>query len=123
MTGYAAGNSLVFAEYLLASVYPSAPHSSSSTIFSPVRVVAFLCLTATALLHGLHIPSGLKLQNGLGALKIGVLLVMVGTGVAALMGVLQPGAVPPRNFSSWEKIWEGTQTGGNVVCACLYNVS
>ncbi|PPR02166.1 hypothetical protein CVT24_011354, partial [Panaeolus cyanescens] len=122
LLGYAAGNSLVFAEYLLASVDPSAPHSSTTSVFSPVRVVAFLCLTAAALLHGLHIPSGLKLQNGLGALKIIVLIIMVGTGVAALMGVLQPGVTPPRNFSSWEKIWEGTQTGGNVVCACLYNV-
>ncbi|KAH9481926.1 High-affinity methionine permease [Psilocybe cubensis] len=120
LLAYAAGNCLVFAEYAVASISPAAPASTS--VFSPVRVVAFLCLTGVLLLHGLHIPSGLRLQNLLGFFKIGILLVVVMAGCFALGGNLQEGVVRPGNFDSWAKIWEGSRGGRNVLCACLYNV-
>lgn len=117
---YAAGNCLVFAEYTVASLSPSSPASTS--VFSPVRIVAFLCLTGVLLLHGLHIPSGLRLQNLLGVFKIGILFIVIIAGFLALGGNLQEGVERPGNFDSWEKIWEGSKSGRNVLCACLYNV-
>ncbi|PPQ78960.1 hypothetical protein CVT25_002289 [Psilocybe cyanescens] len=120
LLAYAAGNCLVFAEYTVASISPSSPASSS--VFSPVRVVAFLCMTGVLLLHGLHIPSGLRLQNFLGSLKIGILCIVVCAGFLALGGNLQEGVERPGNFDSWDKMWEGSKSGRNVLCACLYNV-
>ncbi|KDR72257.1 hypothetical protein GALMADRAFT_102004 [Galerina marginata CBS 339.88] len=120
LLAWAAGNSLVFAEYTLASIF-STP-TPSTAIFSPVRVVAFLCISGVVLLHGLHIPTGLRLQNILGSLKIGILLIVVAAGFVALTGNLQDGAKRPGNFDSWDVIWEGSKSGGSVICACLYSV-
>lgn len=111
----------MFAEYSLASLSSVHP-GPSSNVFSPVRIVAFLCLTSVILLHGLHIQSGLRLQNALGFLKVGILLIVVTAGFIALSGNLQEGVVRPGNFDSWETIWEGSRTGGSVVSASLYNV-
>ncbi|KAF9483230.1 amino acid transporter [Pholiota conissans] len=121
LLAYAAGNALVFAEYTLASLTPNSSLSKAS-LFSPVRLVAALCLTFVLLLHGLHIPWGLRLQNTLGFLKLLILFIVVITGVFALSGHLEGDVERPGNFDSWTRIWEGTQTGGSVVCACLYNV-
>ena len=84
---WGAANSLVFAEYTLASF--GSPPSPSRSIFSPVRLLAFVCLTGVLLLHGLHIPAGIRLQNVLGFMKIGILLIVIGTGFVALTGNLQ----------------------------------
>ena len=118
---WGAGNSLVFAEYAIASISPAS--MTPSSLFSPVRLLAFFCLTGVTLLHGLHIPTGLRLQNLLGVLKLGILLIAVGTGAAALSGFLQVGVPRPNNFGSWQTIWQGSRGGGNVICACLYSVS
>lgn len=75
------------------------------------------------LLHGLHVPAGLGLQNALGMFKIIILLVVVGSGALAASGKLADGVEPPNNFASWGKIWEGSRGGATVICACLYNVS
>ncbi|KIM37286.1 hypothetical protein M413DRAFT_77300 [Hebeloma cylindrosporum] len=120
LLAYGAANSLVFAEYTLASF--SSASSPSSAIFSPVRVVAFICLTGVLALHGLHIPAGIRLQNLLGFMKIGILLIIVGTGFIALSGNLQEGVPRPGNFDSWELIWAGSTTGGSALCTCLYNI-
>jgi len=117
---YGAANVVVFAEYTLAS-FGSTP-SPSHAIFSPVRLVALICLTGVLLLHGLHIPAGIRLLNMLGFMKIGILLIVVGTGFIALTGNLQEGVPRPGNFDSWEQIWAGSTTGGSALCTCLYNV-
>ena len=86
---WGAANSLVFAEHTLAS-FGSFP-SPSRSIFFPVRLLAFVCLTGVLLLHGLHIPAGIRLQNMLGFMKIGILIV-IGTGSIALTGNLREGS-------------------------------
>ena len=117
---YGAANIVVFAEYTLAS-FGSTP-SPSHGIFSPVRLIALASLTGILLLHGLHIRAGIRLQNMLGFMKIGILLIVVGTGFIALAGNLQEGVPRPGNFDSWERIWAGSTTGGSALCTCLYNV-
>ena len=117
---YSANNSLVFAEYALASL--SSGPSPSSAIFSPVRLVAFVSVTGVFLLHGLHIRAGIQLQNLLGFMKIGILLIVVGSGFVALSGNIQEGVPRPGNFDSWERVWDGSRTGGSVLCNALYSV-
>ena len=117
---YGAANIVVFAEYTLTS-FGSTP-SPSHGIFSPVRLIALASLTGILLLHGLHIRAGIRLQNMLGFMKIGILLIVVGTGFIALAGNLQEGVPRPGNFDSWERIWAGSTTGGSALCTCLYNV-
>lgn len=54
-----------------------------------MRLLAFSCQTAVVLIHGCLIPAGLRLQNLLGVLKIGILLITVGTGAAALLATFK----------------------------------
>lgn len=122
LLAYAAGNSLVFAEYTIEAVAPDLLTDPSHSVLSPVRLVAFSCLTFAMLLHGLHVEGGLRLQNILGMSKIIILLVVVGSGMIAATGRLADGVVQPNNFESWNKIWEGSRSGATVICACLYNV-
>ncbi|KAF5327216.1 hypothetical protein D9619_005089 [Psilocybe cf. subviscida] len=121
LLAHGAGNVLMFAEYSLASLAYVHP-SPSRSFLSPVRIVSFLCLTSVALLHGLHIPSGIRLQNALGFLKFGILSIVLVAGLIALCGHLQEGVQRPGNFDSWETIWEGSRTDGSVISASLYNV-
>ena len=121
LLAYAAGNALVFAEYSLAS-FGCPPSDNSASLLSPVRVGAALALTFVVLLHGLHIPWGLRLQNALGGLKLLILLFVIGTGVAALAGHVQPDVPRPGNYDTWKGLWAGSRTNGSVICACLYNV-
>lgn len=51
-----------------------------------------------------------------------ILLFVIGTGVAALAGHVQPDVPRAGNFDTWAGLWAGSRTGGSVVCACLYNV-
>jgi amino acid transporter len=118
--GYGAANSLIFAEYTLASL--SLGPSPSHAIFSPVRLVAFVCVTAVIALHGLHIRAGIQLQNLLGFVKIGIFFVVVVSGFIALNGNLQEGVPRPGNLDSWEQIWDGSRTEAGVLCNALYNV-
>ncbi|KAF9522465.1 high affinity methionine permease [Crepidotus variabilis] len=123
LIAWGAGNSLVFAEYALAAwnPHPSVnPVTSPSSPLSPVRLVAFACLTSTLFLHGVSVRAGLRVQNILGFTKIGILIVLVTLGILALKGQLREGVEKPRNFESWNKIWEGTNTSGTVLCSCLY---
>ncbi|KAF8907294.1 amino acid/polyamine transporter I [Gymnopilus junonius] len=114
-----ANGCLVFAEYGLASLPFSLP---ATTTLSPIKLIAFVCLAGVVLLHGLHVSAGLRLQNFLGVLKLGILFILVATGIAAISGHLQEGIQRPRNFDSWDAIWGGSRTGGSVLCICLYNV-
>ncbi|EAU84978.2 high affinity methionine permease [Coprinopsis cinerea okayama7 len=125
LLAYAAGNSLVFAEYALKAVAPhlldapSPPPGKAVSWLtpSPVRLVAFSCLSGAMLLHGLHVSAGLRLQNVLGISKIGILCVVVATGAVAATGRLAEGVEHPDNFDSWSKIWEGSRWGGSVINA------
>ena len=55
-------------------------------------------------------------------MKIGILLIVVGTGFIALSGNLREGVPRPGNFDSWDQIWGGSTTEGSALCTCLYNV-
>ncbi|KAF9005181.1 amino acid/polyamine transporter I [Cyathus striatus] len=125
LMAYAAGNAIVFAEYFLLSISPSSCHVTQAL----TKLTAALVLTFVLLLHGLHLPLGLRVQNALGVSKIIVLVGIVGTGVAAALGILrvEDGSTTrerpiDHNFGSWDRIWEGSRWGMSEFCLALYNV-
>ncbi|GMK59031.1 hypothetical protein CspeluHIS016_0700460 [Cutaneotrichosporon spelunceum] len=110
LLGWASGNSIVFGEYMLraANIAPGQ---------WTCRLVGFAAITFCFLLHGTSVRHGLYLQNVLGVLKILILLVVIGTGLAAFGGHLN---VPrPHNFTN---AFEGTTTSVSSFCLSLYNV-
>ncbi|KAJ8473637.1 hypothetical protein ONZ45_g16219 [Pleurotus djamor] len=110
LLAWAAGNSLVFGEYILraADVEPGR---------WTLRLVGFACITFAFIVHGTALNWGLRLQNLLGSLKIIVLLFVIVTGWVALSGRLQPGVEKPHNFN-----FSGTTSSASAFCLSLYNV-
>ncbi|KAF9446966.1 high affinity methionine permease [Macrolepiota fuliginosa MF-IS2] len=110
LLAWAAGNSLVFGEYILraANVEPGR---------WTLRLVGFACITFSLLIHGTALNWGLRLQNLLGIFKIIVLLFVIITGFVALGGHMK---VPkPHNFN---RAFEGTTASASSFCLSLYNV-
>ncbi|KAG5643288.1 hypothetical protein DXG03_001255 [Asterophora parasitica] len=110
LLGWAAGNSLVFGEYILlaANVEPKR---------WTLRAVGFACITFALLLHGTALKWGLRLQNVLGVLKIIVLLFVIVTGFVALGGHMK--IDKPHNFTN---AFEGTTASASSFCLSLYSV-
>ncbi|KIM37300.1 hypothetical protein M413DRAFT_448598 [Hebeloma cylindrosporum] len=110
LLAWAAGNSLVFGEYILlaANVEPTR---------WTLRLVGFACVTFALLIHGVALKWGLRLQNFLGIFKILVLLFVIITGFVALGGHMK---VPkPNNFTD---AFQGTTASASSFCLSLYNV-
>ena len=109
--GAAAGNSLVFGEYILLAANREPSRWT-------LRFVGFACITFAMLIHGTALKWGLRLQNFLGIFKIGVLLIVIITGFVALGGHLK--VEKPHNFSN---VFDGTTISASSICFSLYNVS
>ncbi|KAF9542046.1 high affinity methionine permease [Agrocybe pediades] len=114
LLAWAAGNSLVFGEYILlaAQVEPTR---------WTLRLVGFACVSFAVLIHGTALKLGLCLQNFLGIFKVLVLLFIVVTGWVALGGYLRDFETD-ANGENFRNAFEGTKGSASGVCLCLYNV-
>jgi len=109
-SAWAAGNSLVFSEYILlaANVEPTR---------WTLRLVGFACMTFALLIHGVALRWGLRLQNFLGISKILVLVFVIITGFVALGGHMK---VPKTN--NFTNAFQGTTVSASSFFLSLYNV-
>jgi amino acid transporter len=111
LLGWAAGNSVAFGEYILnaAQVEPGRWNQ---------RGVGLACLTTAFLIHGTALKWGLRLQNFIGYVKVGIILLIIVTGWVALAGHLR---IPkPNNFSN---AFEGTTGSAYGIVTSLYNIT
>ena len=111
---WAAGNSLVFGEYILraANIDPG---------LWTLRAVGFLCVTFAFLIHGTALKWGLRLQNLLGFFKIFVLFIVIGTGFVALYKRTKDES--PEDDSKADYPGPSTNVSVSSICLSLYNVS
>jgi len=82
------------------------------------RLVGFACLIIIIGIHIFHLNLGLRIQNVLAIVKIGILLFVILSGVFVSIGSI-PLKRQPHNF---DKIWDGTTNDPNAFVAALYNV-
>jgi len=122
MTGWAAGNALVFGEYALKAFLD---HEPASVL---LKLTSFACVTLTFLLHGTAVEWGLRVQNALGVFKLFVLIMVAATGLVALnngiptvAGIQQEG-YQWRGRQNFVDMWEGTNVSASSLCLCLYSV-
>ncbi|KAG5979795.1 hypothetical protein E4U55_004753 [Claviceps digitariae] len=107
LLGWAAGNSVIFGEYLLHAAQVEVTRWNQ-------RGLALACITTAFLLHGTALKWGIRLQNVLGVLKIGVILVIVVAPLANLSRV--------REIDGFARPWAGTTGSPYGVVTALYNV-
>jgi len=121
MTGWAAGNSLIFGEYALKAFLN---HDPSSLL---LKLTSFACVTLTFLLHGTAVEWGLRLQNVLGVFKLFVLAMVAVTGLVALKNGIPTVASIQQEEYQWRGrqnfvgIWKGTSVSPSSLCLCLYS--
>lgn len=110
LLGWAGSNSVVFGEYILAAARVEVNRWNQ-------RGVGLACITTAFLIHAFALKWGLRLQNLIGFIKLGIILVIVVAGWAALAGVLR---IPkPHNF---DNAFEGTTGSAYGIVTSLYNV-
>ncbi|KND89593.1 High-affinity methionine permease [Tolypocladium ophioglossoides CBS 100239] len=107
LLGWAAGNSVVFGEYIL--------HAADVDVTRwNQRGIALACLTAAFAIHGTALKWGIRLQNALGVLKILVILVII---IAPLVNLSKV-----REINGFAKPFEGTTGSAYGVVTALYSV-
>jgi len=122
MTGWAAGNALVFGEYALKAFLD---HEPSSVL---LKLTSFACVTLTFLLHGTAVEWGLRVQNTLGVFKLFVLVIVAATGLVALKNGIPTVAGIQQEDYQWRGrqnfvgMWKGTNVSASSLCLCLYSV-
>lgn len=110
LLGWAGSNSVVFGEYIL--------HAANVEVGRwNQRGVGLACITTAFLIHGLALKWGLRLQNLLGTIKLGIILLIVVCGWVALAGGLK--IDKPHNF---DNAFKGTTGSAYGVVTALYNV-
>jgi amino acid transporter len=119
-TGWGAGNSLIFGEYILKALL----HGEPSPLL--LKFTAFLCITFCALLQGSAVQLGLRIQNVLGVFKLIVLAIVAATGLVALRYGI-PGSSNLveerwRGHENFQNVWAGTISSASSVCLALYSV-
>lgn len=110
LLGWAAGNSVVFGEYVL--------HAADVEVNRwNQRGIGFACITVAFLVHTTEMKWGLRLQNVLGILKLIVILVIVICGIVALSNF--SGVKASNNFSD---PWGHSHPSAYGIVTALYSV-
>lgn len=107
LLGWAAGNSVIFGEYILNAAKVEVTRWNQ-------RGIALACLTTAFLIHGTALKWGIRLQNVLGVIKILVLIVIV---IAPLVNLSKV-----REVNNFSRPFEGTTGSAYGVVTALYNV-
>ncbi|KAJ6788805.1 hypothetical protein PWT90_02808 [Aphanocladium album] len=107
LLGWAAGNSVIFGEYILHAARVDVTRWNQ-------RGIALACLTSAFLVHGCALKWGIRLQNALGIIKIGVILLIIVAPLANLKKV--------RENNSFHNAFEGTNPSAYGIVTALYNV-
>lgn len=110
LLGWAAGNSVVFGEYIL--------HAADIEVNRwNQRGIGFACITVAFLVHATEMKWGLRLQNILGVLKLVIILIIVVGGIMTLSS--RP---PGRAMENFKKPWGGSRPSAYGVVTALYSV-
>ncbi|PHH60013.1 hypothetical protein CDD81_2181 [Ophiocordyceps australis] len=107
LLGWAAGNSVVFGEYILHAAQVEVTRWNQ-------RGLALACLTTAFLIHGTALKWGIRLQNLLGIIKILVIIIII---IAPLFNLKKV-----RQNTNFNKAFEGTTASAYGVVTALYNV-
>jgi amino acid transporter len=105
LLGWAAGNSVVFGEYILlaARVQPTQWNQ---------RGLGLACITVAFLIHGTALKWGIRLQNFLGVIKLCIVLIII---IAPLVNL-------PKTTDNLSNAFEGTSGSAYGVVTSLNNV-
>jgi amino acid transporter len=118
LLGFTASNCIVFGEYVLyAFGYEVTEFSQKS--------LALGLLTWITIVHGCFLQTGIRIQNFLGWVKVGLILFMALTGLyVVLFGVDTAGDVKRYSTQlSWDGLWKDSNWGWGTLSTAVFKVS
>lgn len=98
---FTANNCIVFGEYLQQAL-PIGVGSGAP------KVAALGLLTFSAIMHGVFVSQGIKIQNFLGFLKIGMMVLLMGIAIFAVAGGRVDNTDMVSRHSAEKDIWQGS---------------
>lgn len=118
LLGFTASNCIVFGEYVLYAF------GHEVTEFSQ-KSLALGLLTAITIVHGCFLQTGIRIQNFLGWIKVGLVLFMALTGLYVVLSrVNTAGDVKTRSSQlSWDGLWEDSNWGWGTLSTAIFKVS
>ncbi|KAI5458213.1 amino acid permease-domain-containing protein [Mariannaea sp. PMI_226] len=115
--GFTASNCVVFSRYVLFAL----GQQDAGAFLSKGLAVALL--SAVTVVHGVFPQTGIKIQNGLGWIKIGVVIFMILSGIYVVL--FRPDTdsiIETRSQLSWEHLWENSSWNWGVISTSLFKV-
>lgn len=117
LLGFTASNCVIFSQYTLYA----AGHVRADD--AAQKYVAVAMLTVVTAIHAATPKFGVKLQNFLGWVKIGVVIFMILCGLYVV--VLRPDTGMPRGSEAqitWDRLWQDSNWNWGVLCTALFKV-
>ncbi|KAE9380677.1 amino acid transporter [Stipitochalara longipes BDJ] len=118
LLGFTASNCIVFGEYVLyAFGYEVTEFSQKS--------LALGLLTAITIVHGCFLQTGIRIQNFLGWIKVGLILFMALTGIYVVLFRVNTGSDVKTLSSqvSWDGLWKDSNWGWGTLSTAIFKVS
>ncbi|OTB08296.1 hypothetical protein M426DRAFT_18973 [Hypoxylon sp. CI-4A] len=117
LLGFTASNCIIFSQYVH-FVFDVETRDFSK------KALAVALLTVITIIHGVWYRAGIRIQNFLGWVKVGLVIFMV---FAALYVVIfrpeqEDSEDKPMSLQSWEGLWEGSDWNPGTIATSLFKV-
>ncbi|KAL6912407.1 hypothetical protein FSST1_010167 [Fusarium sambucinum] len=113
--GFTASNCVVFSQYALFALGVNEPSDELRKSLA-VGLLTFVCVT-----HSIFPNAGIKIQNVLGWVKIGIIVFMIISGFYVV--IIRPDiSAAPTGQLSWEHLWEDSSWSWGVIATSLFKV-
>lgn len=115
LLGFTASNCIIFGEYVLFAfgVEPTEVKQKS---------LALGLLTVVTIVHGCFLQTGIRIQNFLGWIKVGLILFMALTGIYVVLFHVNESKVPTTPVS-WDGLWKDSNWGWGTLSTAIFKVS
>lgn len=116
LLGFTASNCVIFSQYVLFA----AGYNAANDVLR--KALAAGLLSVVMIIHAVTPKFGIRLQDFLGWVKIGIIVFMVLCGTYVVVFRPDTGSVDTSTLLSWDKAWEGSNWNWGVVCTALFKV-
>jgi amino acid transporter len=115
LLGFTASNCIVFAQYTLYAF------DLEATDFRRKSLAVGL-LTAITIIHGCFMKTGIRIQNFLGWIKIGLVIFMVFSGLFVVIFRIHGSDEARSHFPAGKDMWEGSDWSWGIISTSLFKV-
>ncbi|KAM5350577.1 hypothetical protein ACJ41O_007082 [Fusarium nematophilum] len=116
LLGFTASNCIIFSQYTLFAL----GMDEANDVLR--KGLAIGLLTAVTIIHGVFPKTGIKIQDLLGWIKIGIILFMILSGFYVVLFRPSIGAVPHPDRLAWDHLWDDSSWNWGVIATSLFKV-